>query len=437
MKLWLKMYWRRCNCDRQEFVLRLFLLAILGLLFVSFPCMSGIQPFNLIPIAISVVFALLAFAFLYWKRRLALTPRMASLLLFSIYSVLMTLIGSRDYSMVFTIISNVLICCAVAEYVSLTGDGPIALFLYAVSMLVFGAVFCAFYWQEILSFNTERIGELFGNLNTVGLHFVLGAASFLGLSLMGKRRLLVFAIPGMVLGALSFLTGSRASLLMFALLVIVWIFVLFRKKVWLSIITVVCLALVGFAILSLPMFANIRSRLDELITTFFGGEGGNYDYSGVQRLNMIWDGLFLWTKNAIFGYGMGSFAALSGYGTYSHSTLVEILCNSGIIGLVLFAYPVLTSSFFYKNNSFRPFGYLFLIGCVIPCLFIGMMIYSKGFYFLFGVLLGAYENSISGFAGSLVVERKKKGFLPFIKKIPTKNRLFARVSKFDRGIVRL
>ena len=437
MKSWLGSYWIRCRCDKQEFAFRLLLLAVLGLLFASFPCMSGIQPYNLIPIAISVVFAVLAFVFLYWKRRLALTPRMASLLLFSIYSVLMTLIGSHDYSMVFTILSNVGICCVVAEYVSITGDHVPSLFLYALSMLFFGLVFCGFYWQEILSFNTDRIGELFGNLNTVGLQLVFGSASFFGLSLMGKKRNLILAIPGLALGVLSFLTGSRASLVMFFLLVIVWIFLLFGRKVWISLVTVACLVMAGIIVLSLPMFAGIRARLSELITTFFGGEGGNYDYSGVQRLNMIWDGLFLWTKNAIFGYGMGSFASLSGYGTYSHSTLIEILCNTGVVGLVLFFLPVISSCRFKKGDGFRSFGFLFLIGCIVPCLFFGMLIYSKAFYFLFGILLGAHEVSSSGFAGSLVVERKTKGVLPSFRTVPCNNRYLKTISGFERGIARL
>ena len=437
MKSWLGAYWIRCRCDKQEFVFRLLLLVVLGLLFVSFPCMSGIQPYNLIPIAISVLFALLVFVFLYWKRWLALTPRIASLLLFSIYSVFMTLVGSHDHSMIFTVLSNVLICCVVAEYVSITGDQTIALLLYALSMLFFGLVFCGFYWREILAFNTDRIGGLFGNLNTVGLHFVFGSASFLGLSLMGKRKNLVLAIPALALGILSFLTGSRASLLMFFVLVVVWIFLLFGKRVWISLVTLACLVLIGLVVLSLPMFAGIRSRLNELFTTFFGGEGGNYDYSGVQRLNMIWDGLFLWTKNAIFGYGMGSFALLTGYGTYSHSTLVEVLCNTGVIGLALFFFPVMSSWRFKKGENFRFFGLLFLIGCIVPCLFFGMMIYSKAFYFLFGTLLGAHEFSSSGFAGSLIVERKGKGVLPSFRMVPWSNRHLKMASDFVRGIVRL
>ena len=277
MKSWLCSYWRLCKGDWQEFAFRLVLLGILGLLFVSFPCMSGIYPLNLIPIAISVLFAFLAFVFLYWKKRLALTPRMVSLLLFSLYSVLITLVGSQDYSMVFTIITNVLICCVVAEYVSLTGDRAISLALFASAMLAFGLVFCGFYWREILSFNTDRIGEEFGNLNTVGLHLVLGAGSFFGLSLMGRKRNLVFVIPGGALGLLSLLTGSKASLVMFVLLAVVWIFVLFGRRVWRSLITIACLAFLGVALLSLPMFASIRSRLNELFATFFGGVEGNYD----------------------------------------------------------------------------------------------------------------------------------------------------------------
>lgn len=437
MKSWLCSYWRLCKGDWQEFAFRLVLLGILGLLFVSFPCMSGIYPLNLIPIAISVLFAFLAFVFLYWKKRLALTPRMVSLLLFSLYSVLITLVGSQDYSMVFTIITNVLICCVVAEYVSLTGDRAISLALFASAMLAFGLVFCGFYWREILSFNTDRIGEEFGNLNTVGLHLVLGAGSFFGLSLMGRKRNLVFVIPGGALGLLSLLTGSKASLVMFVLLAVVWIFVLFGRRVWLSLITIACLAFLGVALLSLPMFASIRSRLNELFATFFGGVEGNYDYSSVQRLNMILDGFALWSKNAIFGYGMEAFAAMSGYGTYSHSTLVEVLCNSGIIGLVLFALPVLTSWRFHKEDSFRSFGFLFLIGFFTPCLFFGMMIYSKGFYFLFGVLLGSHEYSISGFSGSFVIERKRGGLAPAWGFLPLRSRLLSKPSGFAEGEARL
>ncbi len=59
-----------------------------------------------------------------------------------------------------------------------------------------------------------------------------------------------------------------------------------------------------------------------------------------DRLGWIQDGLAGWVENPVFGHGVEAFR--SAYGITSHSTPIDLLYNSGLIGTVLF-YSVLIS----------------------------------------------------------------------------------------------
>jgi O-antigen ligase len=60
------------------------------------------------------------------------------------------------------------------------------------------------------------------------------------------------------------------------------------------------------------------------------------DSSYRTRTDMIQQGLQLWKQSPLFGNGTDAFRGLSGRGTYSHNNYVELLCDLGIIGVVLF-----------------------------------------------------------------------------------------------------
>ncbi len=63
----------------------------------------------------------------------------------------------------------------------------------------------------------------------------------------------------------------------------------------------------------------------------------DYEDSSFQtRADMIQQGLHLWSQAPFFGNGLDAFEGLSGQGTYAHNNYVELLCNLGIVGTLLF-----------------------------------------------------------------------------------------------------
>ncbi len=63
----------------------------------------------------------------------------------------------------------------------------------------------------------------------------------------------------------------------------------------------------------------------------------NYDDSSYRvRTEMIEQGVQLWKQALLFGNGLDAFRGLSGQGTYSHNNYVELLCDLGLLGALLF-----------------------------------------------------------------------------------------------------
>src|SRR3569833_1944727 len=77
-------------------------------------------------------------------------------------------------------------------------------------------------------------------------------------------------------------------------------------------------------------FVRILLGLDELQT-----REDKAGYSGFgEREYWMRDGLLGWTRNPLFGNGAEAFRA--DYGATSHSTPVDLLYNTGLIGTLLF-----------------------------------------------------------------------------------------------------
>lgn len=106
-------------------------------------------------------------------------------------------------------------------------------------------------------------------------------------------------------------------------------------------------------------------------------------YSGFERRS-TWavEGLKGWTQNPVFGYGVEAFR--SRFGTTSHSTPVDLLFNSGLIGFILF-YSVLLSIFWrlrsVRDASLTPICSI-IFACLVCFLFITMSATMHYHYFL-------------------------------------------------------
>jgi O-antigen ligase len=170
---------------------------------------------------------------------------------------------------------------------------------------------------------------------------IMGLLPFLVAAFRSSRgllaRLVLLPVFPLALGAL-IVTGSRASLL--ALMVMALYYVLQSKHKVISfacLVTLACLVWVGMP----------QQYRDRYLTVRTFAEGGELDESNASRIQIWKAGWRMFLDHPILGVGAGQFS--TAYGTvYSgvahgpwmrpHNLLVQVGCELGMIGLVVFAY---------------------------------------------------------------------------------------------------
>ena len=208
-------------------------------------------------------------------------------------------------------------------------------------------------------FVEERLGDtLTGNANTLASIFMLSALSsiyFIFNSPNKKRRLLAY-ICFFAQEFTLFLTGSRKAalmpLLLFCVLMMFKMDKKGRKHVFRNgIIAVLIVVGVLTAVFEIPfLYDAIGYRMEGLLN-FVSGEG-QVDASTVVRANMIEEAISRWKEKPILGHGIDTYKKMSHYGCYSHNNFVELLCDVGIIGFIIyyFSYVFLVVKAFSKKT---------------------------------------------------------------------------------------
>jgi hypothetical protein len=127
-----------------------------------------------------------------------------------------------------------------------------------------------------------------------------------------------------------------------------------------------------------------------------------------NRVSWAREGLSGWVRNPVFGYGVEAFR--SQVGITSHSTPIDLLYNSGLIGFVLF-YSIFASilwRLFLVRNARPAIVYALIFGTLVCFLFItllGTMHYSSFLAAFIGISVGLLiryqgQNSPAEFAGT-------------------------------------
>ena len=203
-----------------------------------------------------------------------------------------------------------------------------------------------------------RLYGLTGNANSYGVQVT--ASLIASLYFFGKSRALIIK-----LGALSvivlciyliLLTGSRKAIAgIFAVFAIYIYFESKRlskislKKTAALVIPILILNVVSFVLLrDSPHF----HRIERLLNAYLSGDAASHlESSEINRFYLYQEGWKAAMENPIFGVGLKNFGEIElGFfnqqaGTYAHSSYIELLATSGIVGFTLW-YLVWLVSFF-------------------------------------------------------------------------------------------
>jgi O-antigen ligase len=176
-----------------------------------------------------------------------------------------------------------------------------------------------------------RYAGLTGNANELALQLTLGACL---IWLFPKRSGLLpccwaFAAVAAALG----LTGSRKAVLIglfFLILVLVHLVRTIIRRRSLILATAMVPVMVGI-VLAVPVALKYGGDILAVRRSL-----EYQDSSYRKRALMIEQGLQLWRDNPLFGNGLDAFRGLSGEATYAHNNYAELLCDVGLVGMILF-----------------------------------------------------------------------------------------------------
>jgi O-antigen ligase len=180
--------------------------------------------------------------------------------------------------------------------------------------------------------DTFRFAGITGNANLLALQLTLGACTIW--LLPRKAGLIPCVFSFIAVGFAVAVTGSRKALviaLFFLVLALIQAMDLVPREKRRLLLTwaigVPCLLGLIFS----PM---LYQHATDVLAVRRAVEHEDSSYR--VRADMIETGLQLWQKSPIFGNGTDSFRGLGGFDTYSHNNYVELLCDLGILGVLLF-----------------------------------------------------------------------------------------------------
>jgi O-antigen ligase len=351
---------------------------LLSLLFFSFPAFSdrsGI--YHVLSLCLLIV-SLGCFIFqVFLLKNGSFNFPIVSLLVFG-FVVLLSSLANDPSQLNSTPFSMILLFCVLDLFFSSRIlDMPKTL----LSLIVGGLAFCLYYfWQYhsyVFSLNFDRVGEDFANVNRLGNFFSITICFCMIFLLFFKTRTLFeksIAILTMILSFfLCLFTGSRTALLENLLLLLLFLlFSVNKKNFWVFPLLIFGLAILLFSLSFVPALEPIYSRFSQFFSFAKTGEA-SADGSTSERIAMFFQGLSLFSQKPFLGFGLNGFANNGVFGTYSHNTISELLCDFGIFGLLSFeAASLWPFLFIFKKNQlfskvlFLIFPILFLMQISFP-----------------------------------------------------------------------
>ncbi len=213
---------------------------------------------------------------------------------------------------------------------------------------------------------TERLGnEMMGNANAFATMILLSVIAAICSIYLSKNKLLWVVMIVMIVIDFHMLFLSEGRKYLIAPIIFVLIlsfkacgFKITRMALIVGIIAIatpiIYHGLLGLDIISESLIARL-----EMTFAMLKGQTDMMGEGDIERQQMISSGLRYFANSPLWGNGQGNFSFLfsleniSGFlGHYSHNNYVELLCNLGVIGFVLyytFYYKILCETF--KTNT--------------------------------------------------------------------------------------
>jgi len=206
------------------------------------------------------------------------------------------------------------------------------------------------------------------NLNMIGVKLSFSCLSLLYLYL--NQHKMYYFLEAMILAVFSLFTGSKGVILRF--IVICFMYAVYCQKGIKKILYVglaIGIILIGYYfILNNTYFYNIiGKRTQEFVQGIMPGSN-SFNQSDSIRIGLIKEGWDLFKKNWLRGIGLANFQLINSYKLYAHNNYIELLCNLGIIGTVIYYFPYIKNLILMLNEKKTTPLILFGITDILVCL---------------------------------------------------------------------
>lgn len=242
-----------------------------------------------------------------------------------------------------------------------------------------------------------RIGGIIGNENGIGLTLSNSVIFAIYMILFNSKTYIkkfyyLFCI--LLCFPFALLSGSKKAL--FLVVIGVVLLILFKsidknnllKRMKYIILGTVLIYLCYWMITNIDVFHYLNVRIQEMLSTLNGERTSNTD---LTRLYMINAGFNEFSKKPILGNGVAYSRYI--FGTYSHNNYIEVLMNTGLVGLFTYYSFYIISlvrllKMKFKNKSFKKLALLIIIASIF--LELGLVLYYSRYYQILFALISAY-----------------------------------------------
>lgn len=278
---------------------------------------------------------------------------------FLLYTVI-TLVKQRDFEF-FSYWMICLIIVLVAIKVRMYNEVPYKIFLYGGIFALIGQIVQLLFPDMY----KERIASLF--LNSSAINYwstIYGLAGFTyqldqtAMTLITaeavviaffvtdedkKRKKLYWLLTGILIIGI-FLSGKR-MLFLVSIVALFIVYFLQQKSLSKKIIIFILMGIVSTIVL-IYFASNINSmytsRFFYRFAKTFMDLKSKADFSD-GRSELYIKAINAFKQNPIFGIGIGRFASYTGENTAVHNTYLQVLCEQGIVGIVLYIFPLVVA----------------------------------------------------------------------------------------------
>lgn len=200
-----------------------------------------------------------------------------------------------------------------------------------------------FIYMNTISWGSRKFSTMLGtNVNSIGLRLSIAASFSLFLYYtVEKRWRIIYLLCNYLFGAMILATGSRRALglwvISFAIFTLKQATNLRKKAKTLIIILMVLLSLYFMLTRNEALHSIIGYRLENSLNFIISGNRDQIGEADSIRLDLVKEGMILFSQKPILGWGMGTFSEVSNSGHYySHNNYIELLYSMGLLSIPIY-----------------------------------------------------------------------------------------------------